>query len=206
MSNEESTNWIAFQRGSLGRPPRELLTRTLNFFAVEGAAPGVAIDLGCGSGPDTLELLRQGWRVHAVDTEPWGLQALRAAVPPEHADRLHTYTCRFESFDFPPCDLVWAGFALPFCPRAAWSTLVNRIARALNPGGRFAGDLFGDKHAWSGEDDVLTLTKGQARQVLAPFVVEAFDIEDGYRVSGGQVTRWHAFGFAARKAVATVMA
>jgi tellurite methyltransferase len=202
MGNEEPTSWTEFQKGAVGRPPRELLIRTTNFFSVEGVAPGVAVDLGCGSGPDALELLRQGWRVHAVDAEAWGLQALREATPPALAARLQTHTCRFESFEFPPCDLVWAGFALPFCPRAAWSTLVDRIVRVLNPGGRFAGDLFGDKHAWSGEEDVLTLTERQARQALEELVVEAFDVEDGYRVSGEEVTRWHAFGFAARKAVA----
>jgi len=30
--------------------------------------------------------------------------------------------------------------------------------------------------------------------------VEAFDVEDGHRPSGGRIARWHAFGFACRKA------
>ena len=45
--------WDDFVRSSRLRPSRELLRRTLGAFALAGQAPGVAVDLGCGSGPDT---------------------------------------------------------------------------------------------------------------------------------------------------------
>jgi hypothetical protein len=47
---------------------------------------------------------------------------------------------------------------------------------------------------------VQTHTEPQARQARASLVVEAVDIDDGYRPSGGMLARWHASGFAARKA------
>lgn len=199
MSSDAEQTWADFHKAALRRPPRELLTRTLNFFAVEGRKPGVAIDLGCGSGPDAIELLRRGWTVHAVDAEAQGLAMLRDATPPEAQDRIFTYAARLEDFEFPPCDLIWASFALPFCPADEFSGLLGRASAALEPGGRIAGDIFGDKHAWSEEPKVLTLSEERARSELARLTIEAFDIEDGYRVSGGEVTRWHSFGFAARK-------
>lgn len=200
MSSDAEQTWTGFQRAALGRPPRELLIRTLNFFAVERRAPGVAIDLGCGSGPDSLELLKRGWTVHAVDAEASGLAMLREATPPELQTRLFTHTARLEGFEFPACDLIWASFSLPFCPAGDFSALIHRATSALHPGGRIAGDLFGDKHAWAAESGVLTLSEARARSELALLCIEAFDIEDGLRVSGGEVTRWHAFGFAASKA------
>lgn len=199
MSTDNPGDWEAFHQATRGRPPRELLTRTLNFFAVEGRAGGVAVDLGCGSGPDARELLRRGWQVHAVDAEPAGLDLLRQSVPPDYQARLHTHAARMEDFDLPPCDLVWAGFALPFVSAQSWSPLLRRVFAALRPGGRFAGDIFGDRHAWASEDGVLTRREDQVRGDLAEFRIEAFDVEDGWRVSGNEVTRWHAFGFAVRK-------
>lgn len=199
MSTDNPGDWEAFHQATRGRPPRELLTRTLNFFAVEARAAGVAVDLGCGSGPDARELLRRGWEVHAVDAEASGLELLRQSVPPEAGARLHTHAARFEDFDLPPCDLVWAGYALPFTSPEGWPSLLERVWAALRPGGRFAGDLFGDRHAWAQEEGVLTRSVEQARSELSRFQIEAFDVEDGWRVSGNEITRWHAFGFAVCK-------
>jgi tellurite methyltransferase len=191
--------WDRFVRSNRLRPPRELLRRTLGAFALEGRAPGIAVDLGCGSGPDTVELLRAGWTVHAVDTNALGLQLLREGAPADAAARLHTHHQPLQDVELPACDLVWSSWALPYCPAERWPALLGRIVAALNPGGRLAGDLFGPRHAWAGEDGMFTIAEDTLRQQLPPLVVEAFDIEDGWRPSAGEMTRWHAFGISARK-------
>ncbi|MCW5610089.1 MAG: class I SAM-dependent methyltransferase [Rubrivivax sp.] len=193
--------WTTFNRSALGRPPRELLRRAIGLAALTGTRTGVAVDLGCGSGADTLELLRQGWTVHAVDADGPSLRLLAQQVPAEARERLHLHEAAFQDFVLPRCDLVWAGFSLPFCPAAAWPGLWPAIVDALAPGGRFAGDLFGERHAFGAYDDVMLLGEARVRKLLAALEVEAFDIEDGVRPSGGQVTRWHAFGIIARKPV-----
>lgn len=202
MSANDDTadgEWTAFNRAALGRPPRELLRRALGLAALTGTSSGVAVDLGCGSGGDALELLRQGWTVHAVDADGPSLRLLAQRVPAEARARLHLHEAAFQDFVLPRCDLVWAGFSLPFCPAAAWPALWQRIVEALAPGGRFAGDLFGERHAFGVHDDVMLLGEARVRGLLATLDLEAFDIEDGVRPSGGRVTRWHAFGIIARK-------
>lgn len=194
-----SAPWDGFVRHNRLRPPRELLRRTLGAFALEGRAPGVAVDLGCGSGPDTVELLRAGWTVHAVDTNATGLQLLCDGVPPDAAPRLHTHPVPLQEVALPRCDLVWSSWALPYCPADRWPDLLGRIVAALNPGGRLAGDLFGPRHAWAGEEGIFTIDEAMLRQQLSPLVLEAFDTEDGLRPSAGAMTRWHAFGISARK-------
>lgn len=196
--DDASNDWSDFHRAALRRPPRELLGRTLGCFAIEGRQPGVAVDLGCGSGPESIELLRRGWIVHAVDADPEGLELLRSQVPPDVRARLKIHHVTFEDFHFPACDLVWSGWSLPYCPTDRWPVLLDRIVHALRPNGRFAGDLFGDRHAWSAESGVFTLTESALREQLAEFVIEAFDVEDGIRPSGRELTRWHAFGIAVR--------
>ena len=52
--NQDRTEWAGFHRAALSRPSRELLRRTLGCFQLEKTPPGVAVDLGCGSGADTL--------------------------------------------------------------------------------------------------------------------------------------------------------
>lgn len=191
--------WDDFVRSNRLRPSRELLRRTLGAFALEGRPPGVAVDLGCGSGPDTVELLRRGWTVHAVDTNAEGLRLLTDGLPADAHGRLHTRLCPFEDVALPTCDLVWSSWALPYCPCERWPGFWQGLIAALRPGGRLAGDLFGPRHAWAGEDGIFTIGEAELRQSLQGLEIEAFDIEDGLRPSAGQMTRWHAFGISARK-------
>jgi SAM-dependent methyltransferase len=45
--------------------------------AVDGRAPGRALDLGCGTGAQSVYLAQQGWDVTAVDVVPRALKAAR---------------------------------------------------------------------------------------------------------------------------------
>lgn len=195
--------WADFHRVPRSRPPRELLRRVLGCFEIESRPPGVAVDLGCGSGADALELLRRGWVVHAVDVDSGALERLSAAVPPDVRGRLRLHAERMEDFALPPADLIWSSWSLPYCPADAWPTLWTRMIAALNVGGRLAADLFGPSHAWAGEDGIFTIGEEALRALLCDLTVEAFDIEDGVRPAGdGRITRWHAFGVAVRKPAA----
>ena len=49
-------------------------------------SPGSALDMGCGSGQNSIWLARQGWRVHGVDMTEGQLQVARATRD-WHADR-----------------------------------------------------------------------------------------------------------------------
>jgi SAM-dependent methyltransferase len=64
-----SEGWSRFYAAA-GTDPRETLLDALDRFEAEKRAPGTAVDLGCGTGRDTLELLRRGWRVVAIDSQP----------------------------------------------------------------------------------------------------------------------------------------
>ena len=57
------------------RPARDAASTRLDRFA----APGLAVDLGAGTGRDTAELLRRGWRVIAIDREPEAIDRLHRA-------------------------------------------------------------------------------------------------------------------------------
>ena len=58
--------WVDYYQAVAGRPPRETLVTALNHFATESKIPrrgrvGFAVDLGCGDGRDTVEMLRRRW-------------------------------------------------------------------------------------------------------------------------------------------------
>ena len=144
MSTRSTSRWSKYHRLTAQRPSRELLRATLRLL---GTTPSgrVAVGLGCGAGVESLELLRQGWSVLAVDPSRSAIEQLRSAVPKEHADRLKTRVARAESLRLPSADLVWAGLSLPFVSPRSFTRLWRAIVASLMPGGVFVGDFFGPR-------------------------------------------------------------
>ncbi len=161
-------------------------------------APGLAVDLGCGTGRDTAELLRRGWRVVAVDREQEALDRLHALVGPD-SPQLETRHGRLEEAAWPACDLVNASFALPFCPPESFPAVWRRIVESLRPGGRFCGQLFGERDDWAGSG-VVVHTRAELDELLAPFEVERLDVfdDEGTTVVGTR-KHWHIYHVVARR-------
>src|SRR6266540_4136628 len=71
LSAAMSTTWTRYYDAA-GEQPRETLLFALERFDAEAGATArglFAVDLGCGTGRDSAELLRRGWRVLAIDAE-----------------------------------------------------------------------------------------------------------------------------------------
>ena len=83
-------DWKAYYKAVNNRPPRKTLLTALAAFD----KPGVAIDLGCGEGRDTVEILRQNWAVLAIDQNPDAIASLRTLSTP-NIDRLATQIASF---------------------------------------------------------------------------------------------------------------
>src|SRR5205823_4501010 len=95
--------WAPWRRyfDHAGAEPRETLLDAMRRFD----APGLAVDLGCGTGRDTRELLRGGWSVLAIDREQEAIDRLLAGIVAADS-RLVTRVTRFEDARWPACDLV----------------------------------------------------------------------------------------------------
>jgi tellurite methyltransferase len=187
-----SSDWARYYAAA-GDTPRDTLRAALDAFA----EPGFAVDLGCGAGRDTVELLRRGWRVLAIDAEPEAIEHLLARVDDA---RLATQVSRFEDARWPAAELVNSSFALPFCPPAAFPDVWSRLVESVLPGGRFSGHLFGDRDEWSGESDMTFHTRAEAEAILDAFELERFDeVDEDGTTAVGDAKHWHLFHVVARK-------
>ena len=192
-------DWRAYYARTGARPPRETLIRALGAFDRE-AGPGFAVDLGCGGGRDAVELLRRGWRVLAIDAQASAIQELRAREDLPATGRLDTRVCRFEDAEIPRADLINSSFALPLCRPGAFPALWTRITGAISPGGRFAGQLYGERDGWFGDPSITFRTSAGAEALFAGFEIEFFrEEEDDALTRSGRPKHWHIFHFTARR-------
>lgn len=178
------------------------LTKALSLFDAEGSAKGerFAIDLGSGSGRDTAELLRRGWKVLAVDNEPEAIKWVRSATKPKYHARLRTRLVSFEKVKLPKCDLVNASYSLPFCSPERFASFWRRILASIRPGGRFAGHFFGVRDEWA-RDSLMTFhTVRQVKSRLSYLETEFFlEREWNGTTASGLRKHWHVFSVVARK-------
>jgi len=192
-------DWPRYFDAVAGKPPRETLLDALGRFERLPARP-VAIDLGCGDGRDTVDLLRRGWHVLAIDSSAEAFKRLFAREDLCCRDRLEIRQGEFHEVALPPALLVSASYALPFCLPSHFATVWSRIMASIEPGGRFTGQLFGDRHEWASLPDRSHQTRGEVESLLAPFEVEVLEEEerDGEDACGDAV-HWHLFHIVARK-------
>jgi SAM-dependent methyltransferase len=163
------------------------------------SAPGRAIDLGCGDGVESLELLRRGWTVLAIDAEAAGIERLVSAVAPEASGSLTTRVARFEDLaGLPPAELVYAGYSLAFCASRSFPGVWRAIREAVVPGGRFAGQFFGDRDSWANPEATF-VSRRQAEDLLEGLDVERFEEEERDGTSFVGPKHWHLFHVIARR-------
>ena len=192
--------WSASYEKTGARPPRDTLIRALDAFDRAPARDRLAVDLGCGGGRDVVELLRRGWTVLAVDAEKTAIERLAARDDLPGTGRLEVRVGRFEEVEWPMADLVNSSFALPLCPPAAFPGVWSRMVTSLAPGGRFAGQLYGDRDEWAGDPSIAFHTAEEVEALLDGFDIEHLrEEEDDSVTPRGRPKRWHIFHIVARK-------
>jgi tellurite methyltransferase len=188
--------WRQYYDNTAGRPPRPTLMFALDRFA----APGIAVDLGCGDGRDTVEMLRRGWTVLAIDSEEEALQRLAARPDLSKAGRLDTMQARFEDASWPQADLVNASFSLFFCAERDFAPLWPKIVASLKPGGRFAGQLLGPRDSWIGRRNVVYCDDAELDRLIGGLAVEKRELEETDSVTPrGESKHWHIHHLVLRK-------
>jgi SAM-dependent methyltransferase len=142
--------------------------------------------------------------VLAVDAEPEAIERLRANVG--EPDGLETRVARFEDVRLPAAQLVNSSYALPFCAPDAFPGVWQGIADALVPGGRFAGQLFGDRDDWARtggspwKGPITFHTRAEVEHLVGEYDVELLDeVEDDHPDASGNEKHWHAYNLVLRK-------
>lgn len=188
-------DWKTYYDAIENRPPRKTILTALASFK----KPGVAIDLGCGTGRDTVEMLRQNWQVLAIDQEPKAITKLQTKF--QSNPNLTTKLVSFEDLKITQAvDLINASFSLPFCSPYSFPRLWNNIDESLVTGGRFCGHLFGDRDSWKDSGLINCQTRSQVETLLKPYKIELLEEEENLgKTPLGEDRYWHVFHIVAQK-------
>lgn len=148
MTDEATLQWYEREAPryvvQMAKPALQTLSHGFLLPFLDRLAPGAEVlELGCGGGRDTLTMLQRGFRVTATDGSP------AMAREAEALTGQPVQVLRFTDLDLAAsCDAVWAHASLHHQPIAGLADVLDRIHRALRPGGWF----FANYKLGSGEE------------------------------------------------------
>ena len=181
-------------------PPTPFLIKTLG---IPVLITGNSLDLGCGSGNDTIELLKNNWSVTSIDNSTEAITFLKERT--KNFNLADIRCVRFEDMELIKnfYDLVYSRYALSFCQKKDWAIVWNNILNAMKVGGVFSGHIFGVNDDFKNSKKYGEMSLFDSQQVDELF--KDFDIlfknEDEYDAKSrvGQMKHWHVFTVVAKK-------
>lgn len=189
-------DWKNFHKITNNKPPRKNIVHFISKYNINGNA----IDLGCGSGSDTIFLIKNNWNVLAIDSSNVE-EMIRNKLSGIEQERLRFEVQRFENLKLSKCDLLLSNNSLSFCDRNYFYKMWNEIYLNINENGYFVGNFFGIHDEWNTEKDKRTFfNKAKVLRLFDNFeILEFQEIEKNKPTAEGKMKHWHTFEVIAKK-------
>lgn len=192
------TSWNAFYDRTERRAPSPLLNYAIDL--VKDVQPRQAVDLGCGAGNETWQLIQAGWHVIAIDREPEAIIRTINKCSMSDARMLDARVADFECLtELPRSSLIHAGLAIPFCRPHRFDHLWKQLRDALLPGGIFVGHFFGLRHSWSSQTHMSFHSLEGVQRLVAGLETLLLRESEPQMLIDSETVNWHRIDVIVRR-------
>lgn len=177
--------------------PHKLTQKFINMKII----PDKAIDLGCGAGRDTVYLIKNGWKVLAIDKEN-SKEYIDLKLNEEERKNFKFQCQDFENIKLEKVKLIVANFSIPFCSKDKFKDLWNSITQNIIQNGYFVGNFFGLKDSWvDNKNKKIFLSKDEVLKLFESSfeIIDFQEIEKDGETALNGVKHWHIYNIIARK-------
>lgn len=161
---------------------------------------GKAIELGCGAGNDTVYLIKNNWKVLAIDRENVE-ERIAKRLNDKELEKFTFQQQNFESLELEKSNLIVANYCLPFCNKNKFEELWNKIENSITNEGYFVGNFLGTNDGWNGiKKEMIFLSREQIMELFNEFEIILFKETEKDALTGlGKMKHWHIFDVIAKK-------
>lgn len=177
--------------------PHKLTQKFINMKII----PDKAIDLGCGAGRDTVYLIKNGWKVLAIDKEN-SKEYIDLKLNEEERKNFKFQCQDFENIKLEKVKLIVANFSIPFCSKDKFEDLWNSITQNIIQNSYFVGNFFGLKDSWAdNKNKKIFLSKDEVLKLFESSfeIIDFQEIEKDGETALNGVKHWHIYNIIARK-------
>lgn len=191
--------WEAYFKSKLRDPPAGFIVEGVKAIQQKNADK-TALDLGCGVGHETLVLLKAGYKVIAIDSQPEAFEYMKLQPNiQQYQGNLKPIISTFEKLDFqaiPQVDLVIASFSLPFMKPQDFNRIWQQVVTKVKPGGYFIGNFFAPDFSFFADKFRHSMTfhnKMEAMSLLHGFEIVGFQEVNVPATKPGKMNHYYAF-------------
>lgn len=186
-------DWTNYQTKTYGDDVCKLLIDFLDKYKVDNA-----IDLGCGSGNETVYMVKSGIEILAIDRQ-LNKDFILNRLSNDEKKLISFKEGSFENIELPKTQLLTAFFSIPFCNPNNFDELWTKIYNSIEDNGYFVGQLFGDRDAWNVVDSINTFPIDKVKEYLKKFKIIKLEEVEYVRESDNK--KWHFYDIIAQKKV-----
>lgn len=165
-------DWTNYQNETYGDNVCKLLIEFLDNYKIDNA-----IDLGCGSGNETVYMIKNGIKVLAIDRQ-LNQDFILNRLSDNEKKMISFKESSFEDVELPKTKLLTAFFSIPFCNPNNFDELWTKIYNSIEDNGYFVGQLFGDRDAWNVVESINTFSIDKVKEYLKNYnIIKLEEIE-----------------------------
>ena len=184
-------DWTNYQNKTYGDEACKLIIDFLNKYKVDSA-----IDLGCGSGNETVYMVKNGIKVLAIDRQ-LNQDFILNRLSDSEKQLISFKESSFEDVELPKTKLLTAFFSIPFCNPNNFDELWTKIYNSIEDNGYFVGQLFGDRDAWNVVESINTFSIDKVKEYLKNYNIIKLEEIEYVRESDNKM--WHFYDIIAQK-------
>ena len=178
-------DWTNYQNKTYGDDACKLIIDFLDKYKVDSA-----IDLGCGSGNETVYMVKNGIKVLAIDRQ-LNQDFILNRLSDSEKQLISFKESSFEDVELPKTKLLTAFFSIPFCNPNNFDELWTKIYNSIEDNGYFVGQLFGDRDAWNVVESINTFSIDKVKEYLKNYNIIKLDEIEYVRESDNK--KWHFY-------------
>ena len=186
-------DWTNYQNKTYGDNVCKLLIEFIDKYKVDNA-----IDLGCGSGNETVYMVKNGIQVFAIDRQ-LNQDFILNRLSDDEKKLISFMESSFEDIELPKTQMLTAFFSIPFCNPNSFDELWDKIYNSIEDNGYFVGQLFGDRDAWNVVDSINTFPIEKVKEYLKKYNIIKLEEVEYVRESDNK--KWHFYDIIAQKKV-----
>lgn len=186
-------DWTNYQNETYGNNVCKLLIEFLDNYKIDNA-----IDLGCGSGNETVYMIKNGIKVLAIDRQ-LNQDFILNRLSDNEKKMISFKESSFEDVELPKTKLLTAFFSIPFCNPNNFDELWTKIYNSIEDNGYFVGQLFGDRDAWNVVESINTFSIDKVKEYLKNYNIIKLEEIEYVRESDNK--KWHFYDIIAQKKV-----